>query len=305
MIKILAMVASISAVSEFGHGGADTPLNRANVEVLAKLSGANFLPENIVVSDPPTTHDDSCSASDHIHEITWCRLLCANLIQSDKPGTDLRPTCPRRFENRMIFEKISYVPKFDLLPVGASEKHNLEFMSNTAGWGLSCVLVPKCSKGTPIFIQFGSNLNSVNGNISPNLCFADFAGYDNGIICGFYSPPRFSQRFFNPDYTHAAYQQHQAGSDHHPESPFRHILLSIKVLSGFCLILGGLGGFYHTLAQSGWLSVNASGQRALFSLLIMLAGAYLIASNLYTEGSPRCIDDSGDTENYEANKKCF
>ncbi|MGC1496368.1 MAG: hypothetical protein WA790_11215 [Sulfitobacter sp.] len=125
------------------------------------------------------------------------------------------------------------------------------------------------------------------------------------IVSSLNRPPSFDEGISNPDNTKQSSQKRKAGDNHHQESPFGHILLSIKVLSGLGLALCGLGGFYHTLAQGGRLSVNASGQRAILCGLIMLAGGYLIAANVHAHGSPRCENNNGNPTDYQTDSECF
>ncbi|MGJ8596039.1 hypothetical protein [Sulfitobacter sp.] len=141
--------------------------------------------------------------------------------------------------------------------------------------------------------------------ICSGLCLSDFPRDVNSIISGFDGSTSLYKGGPNPYNTKASYEKRTAGNDHHPERPSGHILLSIKVLSGLGFILCGLGGFNHTLAQSGRLDVSASGQRSVFYCLVMLAGTYLIAANIYASGSPCCKDDYGNPGNYHINSECF
>ncbi|SFF11535.1 hypothetical protein SAMN04488523_11910 [Sulfitobacter brevis] len=143
------------------------------------------------------------------------------------------------------------------------------------------------------------------GDVRPDLCLPNVSCDLNSIVSSFDGSTGLYKGVSNPYNTKASYEKRTARNYHHPERPAGHILLSIKVLSGLGLILCGLGGFNHTLAQSARLSVNASGQRSIFYCLIMLTGAYLIAANIHASGSPRCEDDYGNPSDYHTDSECF
>ncbi len=156
-----------------------------------------------------------------------------------------------------------------------------------------------------VAILIGPKHNLLDSQVSSGLCLPNITGDSDSIISGSYGPAGLYKGVSNPNNTKASYKKRAGRDDHHPKRQAGHILLSIKVLSGLGLILCGLGGFNHTLAQGGRLSANTSGQRTFFYCLIMLTGAYLIATNVHASGLPRCEDDGGNPNNYHTMSECF
>lgn len=164
-----------------------------------------------------------------------------------------------------------------------------------------CGHIPK----HPFVINLDRDLDIIHRNIGADLGLANLPSDANRVISRPNGSASLNEGVSYPRNTQGGNQQGKTGDNHHPKSPAGHILLSIKVLSGLGLVLCGLCGFNHTLAQGGRLNVNATGQRVLFYCLIMLAGAYLIAANIHSHGAPRCKNYPSSASDYKADSECF
>lgn len=124
-------------------------------------------------------------------------------------------------------------------------------------------------------------MRSNETRIGPDLNFADISGHGNGFLRSYDGPSRFNKSFADQIYAERSNNDSRARHKQHPKSPLRHILLSVQVLAGIGLFLGGLYGIYHTFARSGSIHPDTGLKFILLYTVVMLAGCYIIASGVY------------------------
>lgn len=189
----------------------------------------------------------------------------------------------------------------------------VEASGKIKGWRLTGVLKGHCRLERMGAIgRVREKLDIYNTNVCAQLPFSTF-GRDlvsinhgtSGFAGFFYSDERGVQRSLHEPDTRDRHPQRNGAGNKHPERPFGHILLGVKVLAGYGLILGGLGGFCATLHRSASYTPSAGFKRVMLCGLIMLVGGYLIASSIGSERPPRCVGENNDTKQGREAQECF